>query len=166
MKLARNAVMMMFMAATLAACDEPIDPTPDVSILAGVYSVQTFEYESDDGENSFDLATVPATQGGPWGIISMTVETDGSFDGVMKLPTPQGIQTFPVGGDIEITGDNTMRIDFDAQTDALEILDDFEDGTFSLNGNILTLVLTDVSFDFTLSGQEPVPADLTIIATR
>lgn len=167
MKLVRNAVMVTFMAAAVAACDDDGDTTGiEVSALAGVYSVQTFEYEEDDGDNSFDLATVPAQQGGPWGIISMTVATDGSFDGVMKLPSGGTVQEFDVGGDIEITGDNTMRIDFDAQTDALGILDDFEDGTFSLNGNTLTLVLTDVTFDFTLSGEEPVPADLTIIATR
>lgn len=167
MKLARNAVMVMFMAAAVVACDEEGDPTGiEVSALAGVYSVQTFEYEADDGSNSFDLATVPAQQGGPWGIISMTVETDGSFEGVMKLPSGGTIQTFPVGGNIQITGDNTMRIDFDAQTDSLGILDDFEDGTFSLSGNTLTLVLTNVTFDFTLSGAEPEPADLTIIATR
>ena len=167
MKLARNAVMVMFMAAAVAACDEEGDPTGiEVSALAGVYSVQTFEYEADDGSNSFDLATVPATQGGPWGILDMTVATDGSFEGEMKLPTPQGVQTFAVGGDIAITSDSTMRIDFDAQTDALGLLDDFEDGTFTLNGNTLTLVLTNVTFDFTLSGGEPVPADLTIIATR
>ncbi|MBW3554110.1 MAG: hypothetical protein KY466_11395 [Gemmatimonadetes bacterium] len=167
MKLARNAVMAMFLAATVAACDEVGDTTgPDVSALAGVYSVQTFEYVADDGSNSFDLATVPAQQGGPWGIVSMTVETDGSFDGVMKLPSGGTIVTFPVGGVIQITGANTMRIDFDAETDARGILDDFEDGTFSLNDNTLTLVLTDVTFDFTLSGAEPVPADLTIVATR
>lgn len=167
MKLARNAVMVIFMAAAVAACDDDGDTTGiDVSALAGVYSVQTFEYEEDDGPQRFDLATVPPQNGGPWGIVSMTVESDGSFDGVMKLPSEGTVMTFDVGGDIEITGDNTMRIDFDAETDALGILDDFEDGTFSLNGNTLTLVLTDVTFDFTLSGAEPVPADLTIIATR
>ena len=96
----------------------------------------------------------------------MTVAADGSFSGVLKLPVQGSIQTFPAGGVIEITGDNTMRIDFDATTDQLGILDDFEDGTFSLNGDNLTLILPDVTFDFTLAGGTPVDADLTIVATR
>ena len=167
MKLARKAVTVMLLAATVAACDEEGDPTGIlVADLAGSYSVQTFEYEADDGSASFDLATVPASQGGPLGITEMTVATDGSFAGEMKLPVQGTIQTFDVGGEIEILSDNTMRIDFDQDTDNLGILDDFEDGTFSLNGDNLTLVLPDVTFDFTLSGGEPVDSDLTIVASR
>lgn len=167
MKLARNVIMVMFLAATVAACDEGGNGTGiEVSALAGVYSVQTFEYVADDNSNDFDLATVPAEQGGPWGIIDMTVATDGSFDGQLRIPVQGEIRTFDVGGQIVILTDNTMRIDFDQATQALQILDPSEEGTFSLSGDNLTLVLPNVSFDFTLSGAEPVPADLTIVATR
>ncbi|HSH45283.1 MAG TPA: hypothetical protein VK966_05480, partial [Longimicrobiales bacterium] len=146
--------------------DDPADPDPDPEAeLAGSYDVQTFRYDADDSDQSLDLALIPAAQGGPWGILEMTVETDGAFDGTMKLPTPAGVQEFDVGGDIEVTGPGTVRIDFDTATDALGVLDDFEDGTYAISGDVLTLVLPDVTFDFTQSGDE-VDADLTIVASR
>ena len=168
MKLVRNFALILSLSAVAAGCDDTTDPDAIViADLAGTYSVQTFEYEADnDSGTSLDLATVPAAQGGPLGIISMTVDTDGSFAGQMKLPVQGSVQQFPVGGDITLTGDNTMRIDFDAFTDNLGILDDFEDGSFTLDGDNLTLVLPNVTFDFTMSGAEPVDADLTIVASR
>ena len=96
----------------------------------------------------------------------MTVESDHTFAGTLKLPQGGTVVTLPIGGDIEVTGTNTLRIDFDATTDSYGVLDDFEDGTFQLSGNTLTIVLPEVTFDFTLSGQPPVDADLTIVGTR
>lgn len=165
MKFARNAVMILGLSAAVVACDDNGTDVDTVD-LSGTYSVETFRYDADEGSASLNLASVPASQGGPYGITSMTVASDHSFEGSMRLPV-NGVPTpFDVGGDIEITGTNTVRIDFDQQTDDLEILDDFEDGTFTLAGDLLTLVLPDVTFDFTMSGNEPVDADLTIVASR
>lgn len=170
MRFARSAVMLLALAVAATACDDdddPIDPDPNPEAeLAGTYDVQTFEYEADDGSQSFDLATVPPANGGPLGIVDMIVEEDGSFEGTLKLPVDGAIQTFDAGGDIEITGAGAVRIDFDAATDALEILDDFEDGTYALANDVLTLILPDVTFDFTQSGAEPVDSELTIVASR
>lgn len=166
MKLARSAFLVLALAASAAACTDDGGTGPDPVDLSGDYSVQTFEYEADDGSASLDLATIPPGQGGPMGITEMTVESDHSFAGTLKLPQGGTVVTLPIGGDIEITGANTLRIDFDATTDSYEVLDDFEDGTFQLSGNTLTIVLPEVTFDFTLSGQPPEDADLTIVGTR
>lgn len=165
MKFARNAALMLGLFAAVVACD---DDTTDVDPvdLSGTYTVETFRYDADASSASLDLASIPPSQGGPLGITSMTVASDHSFAGSMRLPVDGTIVTFDVGGDIEITGTNTMRIDFDEATDELGILDDFEDGTFTLTGDLLTLILPDVTFDFTLSGEEPEDADLTIVASR
>lgn len=167
MKLARKALMLIVLAASVAACDEgPTDEGIQVSALAGVYAVQTFEYEADDGSASLDLANIPATQGGPYGITAMEVETDGSFAGTLRLPHEGAVLEFPLTGEITLTGGNGIRVDFNQETIPPGVLDPFEEGTFTLSGNNLTLVLPNVTFDFTMQGNEPVDADLTIVATR
>lgn len=166
MKLARSFVAIMAVAALAACGDDPIDEDPDI---AGVYTVSEFRYTADEGGQSVDLAGIPETSGGPYGILSMTVATDNSFTGSLKLPTPTGPVTFPIGGDIEFTGGNTIRIDFNEATDALQQLDDFEDGTFSLVGNTLTIVLPNVTFDFgALTGTSTgdTESSLSIVGTR
>ena len=168
MKLARSFVAVMAIAA-LAGCDED-DPTdPDPVNLAGVYAVTSFTYTADSGAPSVDLAGIPAAQGGPYGILDMTVASDHSFEGVLRLPTAGGPMNFDIGGDITLSGTNTITIAFDAATQALDILDPSETGTYSFVGSTLTITLPDVSFDFgalagTPSGE--VASNLTIVGTR
>ncbi|HUF13385.1 MAG TPA: hypothetical protein VMN78_09815 [Longimicrobiales bacterium] len=166
MKLARSFVAIMAVAA-LTGCDDNGDGDPDPNI-AGVYTVTEFRYTADESGESIDLAGLPASVGGPYGILDMTVAADNSFTGTLKLPTPAGPQEFDIGGDIDFTGGNTLRIDFDAATDALGQLDDFEDGTFSMIGNTLTIILPNVTFDFGAVGGTPgeVDADLRIVGSR
>lgn len=169
MKLARSFVAVMAIAA-LTACDEdPEGPEEDPNI-AGVYTVSEFRYTSDaSGGPSVDLASIPASSGGPYGILNMTVASDNSFTGQLKLPTPTGPQTFPIGGEIEFMSGSNVRIDFDAQTDALQQLDDFEDGTLTMSGNTITIILPNVTFDYGVLTGTPsgdVESDLRIVGTR
>ena len=169
MKLARSFVAIMAIAA-LTACDEdPNDPDEDPNI-AGTYTVSEFRYTSDaSGGPSVDLAGIGAAQGGPYGILNMTVASDNSFTGQLKLPTSTGPQTFPIGGQIDFTGGNNVRIDFNAATDALGQLDDYEDGTLTMSGNTITIVLPDVTFDYGVLTGTPsgdVDSNLRIVGTR
>ena len=167
MMLKRSFVAIMAVAA-LTACDGDDDDDDDVN-LEGVYAVSSFTYTADSGAPSVDLAGIPAAQGGPYGILSMTVQEDHSFSGSLKLPTAGGPQTFPIGGDITLTGSNDIRIDFNAATQALGVLDPFEEGTYDLDGNTLTIELPNVTFDFGALAGTPsgdVESDLLIVGTR
>ena len=166
MKLARSFVAIMAVA-TLAACGD--DPDEEDVDLSGVYTVSQFRYQSDANAGlAVDLASIPPSSGGPYGILDMTVEEDHSFEGTLKLlvngvPTP-----FDAGGNIELTGGNGIRINFDAATQALGILDPFEVGTYSMVGSTLTIDLPNVTFNFGSFGgpNEPVESDLRIVAAR
>ena len=167
MKLARTFVAVMAIAA-FTACEEDDDGDDPIS-LAGTYLVTEFRYTADSGAPSVDLAGIPAAQGGPYGILDLTVAADHSFDGSLKLPTAGGPMTFDIGGDITLESGDDIRIDFDAATQALGVLDPFEVGTYTMSGNTLTIILPNVSFDFgalagTPSGE--VESDLRIVGSR
>lgn len=168
MKLARSFVAIMAVAA-LTACDDGDDPEPPPSI-AGVYTVSEFRYTSDaSGGPTVDLASIPAPQGGPYGILTMTVAADNSFSGSLKLPTATGPQTFSIGGDITLQSGDDIRIDFNAATQALGVLDPFEVGTYTMSNNTLTIILPNVTFDYgALSGNPSgaVDSNLRIVGTR
>lgn len=166
MKLARSFVAIMAIAS-LTACDDEdggTDPEPNI---AGTYTVSEFRYTADSGAPSVDLASIPAGSGGPYGILSMTVAADNSFEGSLKLPTAGGPMTFDIGGDIELDGDD-ITIDFDAATEALGVLDPEESGTYAMAGNTLSITLPDVTFNFGSFGgaDEDVDANLEITGTR
>lgn len=167
MKLARSFVAIMAVAA-LVACDE--DPTdPEEVSLAGTYTVSTFAYQADAGGDPVNLALIPAGSGGPYGITTMTVAADNSFNGSLRLPTANGPVAFPIGGDITLSGSNGISIEFDAATNALDQLDPVEAGTYSMVGNTLTITLPDVTFDFGALVGTPTgdtPSSLTIVGTR
>ena len=147
MKLTRTFVAIMAIAA-LTACDDEDDGDPELDI-SGDYEVTEFRYTADaNAAMTVDLASIPPQQGGPYGITSMVVADDNSFEGEIVLPTPGGPLPFDVGGDIEFTGGDDVRIDFDAATDQLGLLDDFEDGTLELENNTITIILPNVTFNF------------------
>lgn len=167
MKLARSFVAIMAIAA-LTACDDD-DPTdPDVS-LAGSYDISSFLYTPDAGGSGVDLASIPAGSGGPYGILTMTVAADHSFLGSLKLPTAGGPVTFPIGGDIELSGEDNIEITFNEATNNLGQLDPVEVGTYTFVGSTLTIILPNVTFDYgALSGTPSgdTESNLRIVGTR
>ena len=164
MKLTRTFVAIMAIAA-LTACDDEDDPTDEGDPnIAGDYDVSEFRYTDDDNAAiTFNLASLNP----PLGITSMEVASDNSFSGTLVLPEFGAI---PIGGDIEFTGDEEVRIDFNDATDELGVLDDFEDGTLELEDNTITIVLPNVTFNFSDLNpawpDEDAEADLRIVGTR
>jgi hypothetical protein len=148
MKFTRTFVAIMAIAAVTACGDDDEDGDPELDI-SGDYEVTEFRYTADaNAAMTVDLASIPPAQGGPYGITSMVVADDNSFEGSITLPTGAGPVTFDVGGDIAFTGGDDVRIDFDDATDELGLLDDFEDGTLELEGNTITILLPNVTFNF------------------
>ena len=167
MKLNRSFVAIMAIAA-LTACDDDDDPTGGDPDIAGDYEVSQFRYTDDDNASiTIDLASIPPAGGGPFGITEMNVASDNSFDGTLVHPQ---FGEIPIGGDIDFTGGNNVRIDFNDATDELGFLDDFEDGTLELENNTITIELPDVTFNFhTINPawpDEAAEADLRIVGTR
>lgn len=164
MKLTRSFVAILAIAA-LTACDDEDDPTDEGDPnIAGDYDVSEFRYTDDDNPAiTFNLSSLNP----PMGITSMEVASDNSFSGTLVHPSFGAID---IGGDIEFTGEEEIRIDFDEQTDQLGFLDDFEDGSLELEGNTITIVLPDVTFNFSDLNpawpDEDAEADLRIVGTR
>lgn len=164
MKLARSFVAVMAVAA-LTACgdDDPTGPSHTIADFAGTWTVQSFTYVADD-----DPSTSTNLSPLNFGITTLTIASDGSFSGNLRLPGSP-IDPIPIGGQVVLGSGNNVTIDFNAATEGLpgQPLSD-EQGTyaFSNNGNTLTLVLPDVTFDHTLSGQAGVDSNLTIVATK
>ena len=168
MKLARSFVAIMAITA-LTACDDddPTDEGVTIADFAGTWTVQSFTYTADDNPSTTtNLAAIPASAGGPYGITTLTISNTGSFTGNLRLPGAP-IDPIPIGGQVVLGSGNNVTVDFNAATEALGVITD-EAGTyaFSNNRNTLTLDLPDVTFDHTLSGQTAVDSDLRIVATK
>lgn len=169
MKLARNAVVALALAASVLACDEegPNEPTNPIvtADLAGEYTISSFTYTPDEGGAPINLTGLGL------GVTELTVETDGDFDGTLRFPHPAtGEPTdFPIGGTISIanatTTDADLTIAFDAATQALGILDASESGSLELdNDGTLTMTLTEVTVPQGLPGGGA-DADLVMVAS-
>jgi hypothetical protein len=162
MKLARSFVAVMAITA-LAACDDDDDPTGPES-LEGSYTVSGFTYSPDsDAHDGVNLSALTVL-GCPCGILSMDVDADNHFEGVLKYP---GVAAQDIAGDIDTDG-NQITIDFDAATEESAGLED-ESGTYSLTSSGgLTITLPDVTFDFRpFGGAGPdEPADLVIVGAQ
>lgn len=167
MKLARTFVAIIAVAAVAACEEDPADEGPTLADFGATWNVQSFTYVADaDASKTTNLSAIPATQGGPYGITSLTIATNGSFTGNLRLPGSP-IDPIPIGGQIVLGSGNNLTVDFDAATEGTGVLSD-ESGTFAFSNNrqTLTLVLPDVTFDHSLSGQAGEESDLTIVATR
>lgn len=146
MKSLRTASLLVLAAFALTACD---DSSTGVTLadLAGVWTATQFEY-IDNANPGFSIDAV-ADAGGS---VSLDVSESGSFTGSLRIPgltvNPTNGETITVdiGGTISIDGD-TLSIDFNAATEALHLFSDF-DASFELNGDVLTFVNEDSSFDF------------------
>ena len=172
MKLARTAVLMLALGAAVAACGDDDPEGPDqftVADLQGSWDVSTFTYTPDDGTpGPAALASLGL------GITDLTVtDASGTFEATVVLPDGQGgTQTINLGqapfapNDIDIVGDSIF-IDFAQAVNDSGLFED-QPGTISASasGNIITIVLPEVDFDFTLQGNPQEPASLQIVATR
>ncbi len=116
--------------------------------------------------------------------MTLDVQSDGAFDGSIRVPgltvDDQGqTTTVPISGTLSVSG-NTLSVDFDAQTLNLLCEDPANpdtclfssfDATFTLDGDVLTFVNDDTTFDFPDSIEESVlggargPVDATLTAT-
>lgn len=170
MKLARNAVVALALAASVLGCDDDDDPTDSDPIvladLAGDYTISSFTYIPDDGGNNVNLTTLGM------GVTELTVASNGSFDGTLVFPHPTTGQptAFPIGGTIAISNadddDADLTINFNAATQALGILDASETGSLDLDrgDGTLTMRLTEVTVPQGLPGGGA-NADLVMVAS-
>lgn len=168
MKLARNAVVALALAASVIGCDDEDDPTDSdpivVSDLAGDYTISSFTYTPDAGGTPLNLTALGL------GVTELNVEASGAFDGTLVFPHPAtGENTpFPIGGTIAISNadedDADLTISFDAATQALGILDASESGEIEVDDGTLIMTLTEVTVPEGLPGGGA-DADLTMVAS-
>lgn len=172
MKPLRTASVLVLSALALTACDESTTSV-EIADLAGSWSATRFEY-TDQANPLFSIDAISPEIGGT---LNVTVQETGAFSGDLRIPnltvdgTGQTI-TVPVGGTFSIDG-STLSVDFDAATEAIGLLSDFE-ASFDLNGDVLTFVTEDTSFDFPdqleelagIGARGEVPATLTVRLER
>jgi hypothetical protein len=171
MKPLRNASALVLAALALTACGESTT-TVEIADLAGSWSATQFEYE-DQSVPGFSVDAISDAGG----TLNVTVQESGAFSGDLRIPglTVDGMGqtiTVPVGGTFSING-STLSVDFDAATEALGLLVDF-DASFDLNGDVLTFTTEDADFDFPdaieelagIGARGEVPATLTVRLVR
>ena len=159
---ARSIALLLALLVPVAACggdDDDSDADP-LDQLVGTWTTQSFTYTADaDPSTALDIFALAGL-----GIQTITVNADGSFSGSLILPDEQGQpQQIPLTGTLDNVTQGTLTINFTGA--AAQALSDL-DASFDVSNDILTLVATDVSFDFTLQGNAPIPADLTIVLVR
>jgi hypothetical protein len=134
----------------LAACDE--DPTGvEIADLAGFWTATEFSYDDQTGDApGFNIDVVSATVGGT---VTLDVSESGTFTGTVRIPgltvdpgTGETI-TMPIGGTISLISDETLSIDFNAETEQLGFFSDF-DADFTLSDNLFTFINEDTTFDY------------------
>ena len=142
MKSLRTATVLVLSLFVLTACDDDDTTSAEVADLAGAWNTTQFEY-TDNANPTFSLDVI-STLGGS---LTIDVTESGSFTGSVDIPnvTPGPL---PIGGTFSINGDS-LSVDFNAQTEAYGLVDDF-DAAFTLSGggNVLTLTNDDVMYDF------------------
>lgn len=140
MKFLRTAGVLALAAFVLTACDDSSTTGVEVADLAGAWTASMFQY-TDQANPSFSVDVV----GDLSGSVSLTVGEDGSFTGTLEIGL---LETGPVpmAGTFSISGD-TLSIDFTGQASMAGLVSDI-DAEFTLNGDNLTLMNDDVSWDF------------------
>lgn len=155
------SVSLLAAAVALAACDDDISG-PVISDFQGNWTASAVTYTAH--ADASRQANIVALGGG----LTLNLTANGTYDGVLTLPTADG----PM--DIEITGSVTLVPGTDNQADIVfnwpqgipPQIDDFR-ATYSLQGNNLTFSRTDATFHFFMFGQEdPEPANLLIVMSR
>ncbi len=149
MKFLRTASVLALavFAFTATACDDSSTTGVEIADLEGMWTATQFEY-SDNATPSFAIDAVSDAGGS----VTLDVAADGSFTGTISIPgltvnpTTGETITLPIGGTISVDGDS-LSVNFNAETEAYGLFGDF-DASFELNGDVLTFVNTDSSFDF------------------
>ena len=148
MKLNRSLAILALSAFALGGCDD--DSTgPVVADLQGEWTATNFAYT--DAENqTFSLDAVEDAGGE----VTLDVAQDGSFTGTLMIPgltqnpaNPSETLTIPIGGRLELIDDETLRVDFNGNTEGLGFFSDF-DAEYTLDGDVLTWTNEDTTFDF------------------
>ena len=148
---ARTTALVLLTAAAIPACADQHDPTSiTFDDLVGSWTAQSLVYASHD--NSALAIDVIGTLDGD---LELTIRSDRSFVGSIAVPgQTQG--RVPIGGTVDLNmGIETIRVDFDPQTEAGGILEDFTaDYDLSSGGDVLTWTYDDARFDFDGDGVE------------
>lgn len=148
-------------AVALAACDDDVD-LPVISDFQGNWTASAVTYTAH--ADATRQANIVALGGG----LTLNLEADGTYAGVLTLPTAQGPQPIPITGTVTLVpgSDNQADIVFNWPQGVPPQIDDFR-ATYSLQGNNLTFSRTDATFHFFMFGQEdPEPANLLIVMSR
>ena len=172
MKSTRSAFV-LGLAVAVWACggDDPV--TIEIADLAGSWTATRFEFT----DHAYPALSIDAISDAD-GTLNLTIQESGAFQGTLRVPDitvdPQSGETItvPLGGTFSING-STLIVDFNAATEAFDLLSDFE-ADFTLRDDVLTIVNDDSSFDFPddieqLFGAPPrgdVPVTLTVRLVR
>jgi hypothetical protein len=138
MKVLRAASVLLLAGLSLTACDDDATSV-EIADLAGFWTATSFAY------TDASIPTLSADAVALGGTVTMDVQADGSFSGNIDIPnlTPGSL---PIGGTISILDSETLRVDFDATTEAYNLFGDF-DATFDLDGDDLDIT-SNTTFDF------------------
>lgn len=145
MKLYRSAGAVLAAAALLTACDDNGTEPVVMADIAGSWDASSFRY-TDANNSALSLDIITQADGS----LTLDIDEDGSFTGVVDIPgtTPAG--GLDVGGELTLdSDDNTIFVDFNTATEMAGLFSDFEAAfTLSEAGDVLTWTNTDTSFDF------------------
>lgn len=155
--------LVLALTLPIAACGDDGSPSGNdndpLAALVGSWTAQSFVYTADADPN----ISVNLTSFG-FGIQSLAVAADGTFTGSVILPDEQGnAQTIPLTGSLTNVTQTSLTVAFTGV--AAQALDDL-DVTYTVSGSTLTFEADDVTFDFTLQGNTPIPASLRVVLVK
>lgn len=139
------------------------EPTP-LAALVGSWTTQSFTYTSVANPGlSVDLATSGA------GITSLTVNADGSFTGSASVPLEgqEGLVPIDASGTLTNVTSTSLTINF-VGTAALVLTNPLP-VAYTLSGNVLSFIATDLDIDFSSlnpalpPGEQPVTLDVVLL---
>jgi hypothetical protein len=148
-------------AVALAACDDDVD-LPHISDFEGNWTASAVTYTAH--ADATRQVNIVALGGG----LTLNLAADGTYAGVLTLPTATGPQPIPITGTVTLVpgSDNQADIVFNWPQGVPPQIDDFR-ATYSLQGNNLTFSRSDATFHFFMFGQtDPEPANLLIVMSR
>ena len=151
MKLLRTATALVLTALVFTACDSLTGVS--TSDLAGMWDAEEFSYTDNTGRTNpvtnepLSLDVISDLNGA----LALDVDENGAFTGTVTIPTVTvdtagNTVPAPVGGTLTVDGDS-LKIDFDAATEALGFFGDFG-ATFTLEEDVLTFTNDATTFNF------------------
>lgn len=149
-------------AVALAACDDDDVTGPVIADFQGNWTASAVTYTAH--ADATRQANIVALGGG----LTLNVAANGTYEGVLTLPTAGGPQPIPITGSVTLVPgtDNQADIVFNWPQGVPPQIDDFR-ATYTLQGNNLTFTRSDATFHFFMFGQaEAEPANLLIVMSR